>query len=801
MRAVGAPLLFLSLGLAHAALGGVNGWTSRGPVGGRLLVVAIDPVAGDRVYAGGPDSVLLRSVDGGESWVAGSLGEVLRIAIDPRAPSTVFASTYDGLYRSTSYGTAWTRVLSGTAYEFLLDPFTSGTVWAHFFSNEPFAFPMLVRSTDGGATWTESPDPVAGQLSTLAADPHHAGTLYASHSAGSIWKSTDGGTSWSQVGHPALFFGTEHLVVDPVDPDTLFLSPRIQDGVRRSTDGGRTWTTLGERVLHYPGRVTVARTTPKTLYVPADGRLWRSRDGGSSWEPADGGVGVARVSGVAVDESRPARLVAVTQGEGAFRSADGGDTWSPSSAGMFVTRLSALAVAPTVPATIYAAGDVAGGYVSRDGGATWVHVAPRGPGDYDGPPFIAFAVDPTTPTIVHAATRYQGIWRTRDSGLSWELETEDAVVDAPFVDSLVVEPTTARLYAGGGRGIRRSTDGGASWQWATQTFPTTTLSALAVVPGRPDVLYASQGGYVFKSVDGGASWTDLGIAALRVWSALVADGGTVYAGGPGGIVRSTDDGASWRAIATTAAVALALDPGRPGQLLAATGDAVVEVAVDGAGERILPRGDLSSFVWTVAVDPHLPDVLYAATGADGVMASERRCGNGRLDPGEACDDGNLRDGDGCSVTCEVRLASTTTSTATSTTIVVTTTSTGPPATGTTTTTMPPRAQLTALDPLVVGRMPVRALVTLHDPAGDRGVRCRAVGLLEDAPARMTAVRRCRFDRHGRARVRLQLTRLARFLLRTAPERVLRLRIVVELTGGASPPATLEAAVTVSGRRR
>src|SRR5262244_964209 len=142
------------------------------------------------------------------------------------------------------------------------------------------------------------------------------------------------------------------------------------------------------------------------------------------------------------------------------------------------------------------------------------------------------------------------------------------------VDSLVLHPTNPQiLYAGGLAGLRKSTDGGASWSDADAGIGDSTwVLGLAIDPANPSTLYAGTDG-IFKSTDAGATWTHLTngippdiniIGAHKVMGVDPAVPSTLYVvGGNGeGAYRSTDSGASWTQIAggATDIECVAVDP-------------------------------------------------------------------------------------------------------------------------------------------------------------------------------------------------------------------------------------------------
>src|SRR5450755_4016445 len=107
----GAVLAIVSL--AASARAGDNRWTSIGPVGGggRIHAVAVDPTNPRTVYVGYDLQGLWKTTDNGASWFQVGVGltnwEFRALAIAPSDPSTLFAVTSSGVYRSTDSGENW----------------------------------------------------------------------------------------------------------------------------------------------------------------------------------------------------------------------------------------------------------------------------------------------------------------------------------------------------------------------------------------------------------------------------------------------------------------------------------------------------------------------------------------------------------------------------------------------------------------------------------------------------------------------------------------------------------------------
>jgi hypothetical protein len=149
--------------------------------------LATDPQVSGTVYAWNGKG-LFKSTDAGGSWNAlGSFGHVNTLAIDPQNPTTLYASGGgdDGVFKSTDGGATWTEVNSGLpeiylnlAYQYTvssiaIDPQTPSTIYAGTGAG-------VFRSTDGGATWgAVNAGLTALDVTTLAIEPQDGGAVYA----------------------------------------------------------------------------------------------------------------------------------------------------------------------------------------------------------------------------------------------------------------------------------------------------------------------------------------------------------------------------------------------------------------------------------------------------------------------------------------------------------------------------------------------------------------------------------------------------------------------------------------------
>lgn len=263
-------------------------WTSEGPgnIGGRFNTLAKSPTDVNTIYAGAANGGIFKTTDGGTTWNPifddQAYLAIGVIQVDPNDPNIVYAGTGDRNFGGGSH------IGNG-----------------------------IYKSTDAGATWTQSGLIEESIVTDIAIDPTNSQTIFAStlgnvfdtNTDRGVYKSTDGGASWENVLFVSDSSGAIDLLMDHTNSDIIYAS--IQNRIRTETislvtgpdvgiyktiDGGANWTELttglptteqcriGLAMSPDDNNTVYACYTDTSLDVLD---VYKTTNGGSSWTAMD----------------------------------------------------------------------------------------------------------------------------------------------------------------------------------------------------------------------------------------------------------------------------------------------------------------------------------------------------------------------------------------------------------------------------------------------------------------------------------------------------------------------------------
>ncbi len=305
-------------------------------------------------------------------------------------------------------------------------------------------------------------------------------------------------------------------------------------------------------------------TNANILYVATNDAVYKSRDGGGTWERFPS-FSARRVTTLAIDPVLPATIYAGTMGDAVYKSPDGGQRWLPHNVGLkeHVSFVNQFVFHPALNETIYIATTV-GAYYSKDAGREWEE---RMNGMKEVHIVTSIAINLKDPTILYGGTT-GGVYRSDDGAMSWKRintglipESELMASMALGVNAMEIDRTNPDVvYAGTTKGLFRTENKGETWDRIGQSLADPFISSLLLHPTDPSVIYVGGPAGVWKSVDSGTTWkaAKQGIATMNIRALAMnpRNSQLLYAGTNGsGLYRSTDAGATWAAVPLKAAPA------------------------------------------------------------------------------------------------------------------------------------------------------------------------------------------------------------------------------------------------------
>lgn len=267
-----------------------------------LYQLTVHPKKSNILYLGAGGAGLYKSNDRGSTWIEMNDGlgntDIGTLVLHPNDPEIVYIVTSTGLFKSPDGGKSWIALNQG-------DDFTASQQFQSLIvlPTMPPTFYLasgkgLYTRQEGDTGWVPVPGLLEKkQISALAHDPR-TGRLYAAVfrrgttketlNEGGLFVSDDAGKSWSRFGKDLERDWIRVILLDPTDPQTLYLATSGR-GVLKSADAGESWKEINVG-LDDPDRdiraLVMDPHNSKVLYAGSHGQwIFRSRDGGAVWEP------------------------------------------------------------------------------------------------------------------------------------------------------------------------------------------------------------------------------------------------------------------------------------------------------------------------------------------------------------------------------------------------------------------------------------------------------------------------------------------------------------------------------------
>jgi photosystem II stability/assembly factor-like uncharacterized protein len=630
---------------AASVPGGYSSWQVVGPAGGDVRVVTIDPKDKDRLFASTLDGQVHQSDDAGRSWrllVNLNKPELIldQLIVDSRDSRRIYTSGHrhkapGGFFKTTDGGATWTEskqlrnesihaMTQASADPNMLIVGTTTGIWV---------------SNDSGGDWKKvSSSTMPININSLAVDPRTTDTIY----AGTWWrpyKSTDAGKNWRLI---------KNGMIDDSDVFAITINPRNAEhiiasacsGIYETFTGGEKWN----KIQGIPSQSRRTRaivqhpTQPATLYAGTTEGFWLSANAGKSWALTT--QRNLEVNSIAVHPDEPTRVYIGTNNYGVMVSNDSGRTFTQTNQG-YTSRFTYFVQPDThQQGRLYAAthNTATGGgffFVSNDNGQTW---QPARNLDVNRVRAFSMQQHPVDPNIVFLGTNV-GLFRSTDRGNSF------AQVAAPPAPKAPVKAPARRTPAKAP--VRRTAAAVAAVPKpaATTAAPvaagpklqplTGTVKVLEYVPDGSGVMLAGTDQGVFRSADPAKGWEKLpfgGGTNENIYALHIAAGrpDTIWAGtSTAGVIVSRDGGKTWAkaggAVDGVPISSIATDPRRPEYVYVGTTQTFYVSRDNGATWNRrggnLPLGNFTS----ILINPNKTDEIILGSSLDtdgGIFISE-----------------------------------------------------------------------------------------------------------------------------------------------------------------------------------
>lgn len=631
-------------------------WTETGPApltkhlqlagnreaSGRITGIAADPSNPNVIYVAATGGGVWKTADGGTTWTpltdAQSTLTMGAIAIAPSAPQTIYAGTGEadnsgdslygrGILKSTDGGASWTLLNNNGVFDRLavvkiaVDPGNANNVFAAMSTNTVLGASGnagIWKSTDGGATWTNTTTGINGvtgttQFTDVIVDPTNGSRLFCAIGddfggpANGVYVTTNAGGSWAISGNwPIGTQGVTRVAISKSNPQILYAAvadtSAALDSIKKTTDGGTTWNNVTNQPPNYMGNqgdydnvIAINPSDPNNVFVGGQltgnnaqgiftGGVFETTDGGTSW--ADITIGAAGDNGPHPDHhamtfDASGKLLDGNDG-GIWRlenPATSSIQWADLNTNLATIQFVGFALNPLDPNLAYG-GAQDNGTDKFTGALGWLNV--------DGGDGGFVRVDQTNPnTVYHTFPFGPGFMaRSDDAGVTWiditnGINTGD---NAQFYPPYVMDPSNSARLVLGTDHIYETTNKGGSWKAigtpGSGGFNPSidSVTALAISSTSSNTIYAAAGpANIFVTTNDGASWTLHNIPNItdHIQDLVVDPTNSLvcYAVrdqfGQGKVFRTADGGATWTDISGNLpdlpASALTLDPGT-GQL-------------------------------------------------------------------------------------------------------------------------------------------------------------------------------------------------------------------------------------------
>ncbi|MDJ0840917.1 MAG: glycosyl hydrolase [Acidobacteriota bacterium] len=339
---------------------------------------------------------------------------------------------------------------------------------------------------------------MAGRISDIAIDHTDRATWYVAVGSGGVWKTTNAGTTWSTIFDKQGSYSIGCVTIDPNRPEVVWVGTGENvggrhvgygDGIYRSMDSGKTWKNMGLKESEHIGNIIIDPRDSNVLYVAVQGPLWspggdrglyKTTDGGTTWEMILGGGEWTGVNEVHFDPRNPDVLYASTHQK------------------------------HRTVAALVNGGPESAIHKSWDGGKTWTKLGGGLPGGDLGK--IGLAVSTVNPDVVYATIEAMGkrggLYRSTNAGGTWEKRNDfiSGGTGAHYYQEIFASPHNVDVLYQMAPRIMVTRDGGKTMTQLGEPWKHGDSHAMGFDPDDPGYMIVGSDGGLYESWDKGRNW-------------------------------------------------------------------------------------------------------------------------------------------------------------------------------------------------------------------------------------------------------------------------------------------------------
>lgn len=352
------------------------------------------------------------------------------------------------------------------------------------YSSRSGAYLPAARSADPKAgdlpPWEQlGPGNIGGRTRALVIDPTKPDVMYAAGVTGGVWKTLDGGRLWRPLTDLLPNIAVSALLMDPTDPRVLYAGTGEGvyrglgfrgAGIFKTTDSGRTWERLGATLgpdFRYVFDLAASLRDPRRIYAATRTGVWRSRNGGRTWEQILDPEVRNGCLDLAIRTDRPTDVLFAACGSfeqaTIYRhpNAEQGAAWEAVLTEADMGRTS-LAIAPSDQDVIYALATSLGETPATEDYEASLHAVFRSSeGGAEGT--WEATVRNTDPMPLYRLLLSNAVFAMFDECFDSGEDSNDLYGQGWYDNVIAVDPTEPDVVFTGGIDLFRSDDGGRNW--------------------------------------------------------------------------------------------------------------------------------------------------------------------------------------------------------------------------------------------------------------------------------------------------------------------------------------------------